>query len=209
MRNGPRERETSAEEDTAPPSALERIVSGAERAFREHGFSTSRVEDILAAGDVSRRTFYQRFAGKDEVAGVLLGRAVEGLVATVKRETERLRSPRSKVAAALDAYLGLFRENGYVKELILESMRPGSKLVSTRRVALDAVIAFIVREAEAGGARSVDPLVVEHLLLGIEGLVLGRLGPHGLARADAERIRDSVLPLFESVLVAVRRERSK
>jgi AcrR family transcriptional regulator len=184
----------------APPDegagARDRILSGAERAFRKLGFAAARVEDILAAAEVSRRTFYQRFESKEAVAEALLVRAVEVLVTAASARSSEERTPAAKLGAALDAYLELCQRHGpVVRDLLIESMRHGSRLSATRSRGVDAVVKFVLEQLD--GKTKPDPLVVQHVVLGYEGMVLFHMGANGLSASDAEKLRTTLGPVLE------------
>ena len=185
------------------PPARERILIGAEQAFRKLGLGAARVEDILAAAGVSRRTFYELFSNKDEVAEALLAHSVAILVGAARSRTEGLRSQRARMAGALDVYFELWQRHGRViRDLFAESMRPGSRLAVARRQAIDAVVQFVCADVEASRKRAIDPIVVEHLLLGVEGVLIHHMDERGLLGLDIKRLRASVGDLFERVLAA-------
>ena len=129
------------------PPVMERILLGAEHVFAKLGLRDARVDDILVAADVSRRTFYKRYAGKDEVAEALLVRSVETLIGAASERAARAASPRARIEAALDVYLDLFREHGRLaRDLFVESQRPGSPLAPTRAKAAERVVSFILAD---------------------------------------------------------------
>lgn len=184
------------------PNTPERILAGAHRAFARLGYDAARVEDILEASGVSRRTFYQHFPSKDAVAEVLWERAARTLLAKVRLRMERAASPREAIAGALEAYVaGWGRSAGYLRDLSLDSLRPGSPLASKRKQGVRAMVQRLVAEAEK--VRGVRPPseVVEHCVLGLHGLLLHRTEARGLTQRSAGAIRDATLAVAERVLL--------
>jgi AcrR family transcriptional regulator len=161
------------------PPPRERLLIAAEAVWSDAGYAVARVEDVLRVADVSRATFYQHFAGKEDLAGALLERAVGLLLTTASERSLLGDSFEAKVALALDAYLELWEQHGrIVQELTAEALRPGSSLGPMRKRAVDAPI---------------EPVVVRHLILGIEAeLMHARLGK-GIARKS--ELRDQLLAL--------------
>src|ERR1700710_2478656 len=47
--------------------ARERIVSAAQQLFRDQGINATGMDQLCAVAEVSKRTLYQHFAGKDEL----------------------------------------------------------------------------------------------------------------------------------------------
>ena len=47
------------------------ILAAATKVFTQHGIASTRVEDILLAAGIARRTFYRHFRSKDDVLAAL------------------------------------------------------------------------------------------------------------------------------------------
>ena len=47
------------------------VLAAAVGVFSKHGIEATRIEDLLEASNVSRRTFYKYFRSKDEVLAAL------------------------------------------------------------------------------------------------------------------------------------------
>src|ERR1700749_2583283 len=47
--------------------ARERILSASQQLFRDQGINSTGMDQLCAVAEVSKRTLYQHFAGKDEV----------------------------------------------------------------------------------------------------------------------------------------------
>ena len=54
--------------------ARERILSASQRLFRDHGINGTGTDQLCAVAEVSKRTLYQHFAGKDELIAECLRR---------------------------------------------------------------------------------------------------------------------------------------
>jgi len=54
--------------------ARERILSAARQLFRDQGINSTGIDQLCAAAEVSKRTLYQHFAGKDELIAECLRR---------------------------------------------------------------------------------------------------------------------------------------
>src|SRR5580704_12402193 len=110
-------------------SGFARVLRGAVIAFAERGYDDTRIEDILAAGSVSPRTFYQFFKSKQEALAALsdlfLTVVVEvsrkEIVPTMTRE-ERLHT----LARILVGGMALVERMAQI--VIAEALRPGAAL---------------------------------------------------------------------------------
>lgn len=54
--------------------ARERIISASQQLFREQGINRTGMNELCAAAEVSKRTAYQHFGGKDELVAEYLRR---------------------------------------------------------------------------------------------------------------------------------------
>ena len=155
------------------PPPRERLLIAAEAVWSDVGYAASRVEDVLKVADVSRATFYQHFRGKEELAAALLDRAIEVLLEAAARRSLGGTTYEEKVAAALDAYLELWERHGrIVSELTVEALRPGSSLGPVRKRAVDAAVAVLSAQFQLQRGVPIEPMVVRHLILGIEAVLM-------------------------------------
>jgi AcrR family transcriptional regulator len=170
--------------------ARAKIVAAAIDAFAEHGVATTRVEDILVAADLSRRTFYQHFDDKLAVVHAIFEVVTRHLAETFTVAVAHTADPMAAIGEALDGYLELHRtDRDIVRALVEESLRADSPLFALRMRfrkdimrTLDALFAAITR-------RKLDPLVSLALVSAVEGISLDILSrdttPAEIARARA------------------------
>ncbi|HTQ47169.1 MAG TPA: helix-turn-helix domain-containing protein [Polyangiaceae bacterium] len=145
------------------------ILQGAAIVFADKGFRASSVEDILVAGNISRRTFYRLYKSKEEVASALYqigtNRLLEGCKAAIREEAEPLR----QIERCIDAHLenaGAFGRLVFV--LGGEAQARESLLYAQRMETHRALVSALV---EGASARRVDPLVFQALIIALEGVV--------------------------------------
>jgi len=110
-------------------SGFARALRGAVIAFTTLGFDDARIEDILAAGKVSPRTFYQFFRSKHEALAALSDLFLTVVVEVARKELglpgttdERLR----KLARILVGGVALLERMAQI--VISEALRPGAPL---------------------------------------------------------------------------------
>lgn len=84
--------------------ARERILTTAEKLFYEQGVNATGMEQLTSVAHVSRRTFYQHFAGKDDLVAAYLARV--GAPGSTGREQVLDRTD----LAARERLLALFRD---------------------------------------------------------------------------------------------------
>src|SRR5664279_4953149 len=83
--------------------ARERILSASQRLFRDQGINCTGVNELCAVAEVSKRTFYQHFAGgKDELIAEHLRRFDPDIMPEVFDHTDL--TPRERLVAAFDIH---------------------------------------------------------------------------------------------------------
>jgi len=83
----------------------ERITEAAMRLFLDRGFAETTLDEIAAAADVSRRSFFHYFASKEEVVFAWQDAQSAALLAAVA-DTEPARSPLEAAESAIIAVIG-------------------------------------------------------------------------------------------------------
>ena len=160
--------------------ARERIIAAAVGTFARHGVPATRVEDVLIAAGVSRRTFYQQFDDKDAVVHAIFSLVTRTLAETFAAAVARTRDPLAAIDEALGAFLELHAtDRALMRALVEESLRADSALFALR-------VSFrtdIMRGLDALFGSRVDPMVSLALVSAVEGISLE------LLRAGAGRSR--------------------
>ena len=121
------------------------LVETALRLFAERGYDTVTVEEIAAASDVSRRTFFRYFATKE---AVVMARR-EGLARTLRAALEASEAPPFEAVRA--ALLALADEYVAKRDLIL-----------AERALVRAVPALVVADIELD--RVYEAIIADHFL---------------------------------------------
>jgi AcrR family transcriptional regulator len=80
--------------------ALERIIGASRQLFREQGINRTGMDQLCAVAEVSKRTAYQHFAGKDELVAEYLRRYDPDLMSAVFDRTDL--TPRERLLAAFE-----------------------------------------------------------------------------------------------------------
>jgi AcrR family transcriptional regulator len=178
-----------------------RIISGAMEAFDRVGVADCTVEDILRAAGVSRGTFYQYFRNKEDVLATVFQFSVRLLVERVREAISEVGEPFEKIERAVDIYLAMQMEQGrLIHGMLVEAMRPGSRMAELREWALDMMVSFIHDTVVAAQQRYVDPLVYRGLLVVVEGLVLHMRENPRFSAEQAAHIRRVVIPIIERTM---------
>ncbi|HEX2702365.1 MAG TPA: TetR family transcriptional regulator [Solirubrobacteraceae bacterium] len=80
--------------------ARERILSASQQLFRDQGINSTGMDQLSAVAEVSKRTLYQHFTGKDELIAEHLRRFDPDIMPEVFDRTDL--APRARLLAAFD-----------------------------------------------------------------------------------------------------------
>ncbi|WP_106346955.1 TetR/AcrR family transcriptional regulator [Antricoccus suffuscus] len=80
--------------------ARERILSASQQLFRDQGINGTGIDQLCAAAEVSKRTLYQHFTGKDELVAECLRRFDPDILPEVFDRTDL--TPRERLLAVFD-----------------------------------------------------------------------------------------------------------
>lgn len=143
----------------------------------ELGYARTTVAHITTRARVSRRTFYELFANRDECLAAVL----QDVVAVVERELAAANLGglgwRERVRGGLFAILSFFdREPALARVSVVQSLRGGPEILERRELIL-ARLAAVVEEGRKEGARGGEctPLTAEGLVGAAAGIVYARL----------------------------------
>ncbi|WP_371633302.1 TetR/AcrR family transcriptional regulator [Streptomyces sp. NBC_01259] len=144
--------------------ARERIISAAQRLFREQGINRTGMDQLCTAAEVSKRTAYQHFGGKDELVAEYLRGFDPSVLSGVFDRTDL--APRERLLAAFDVppttplcpYIAAAVE-------LHDSQHPASQYARDYKKAVAARLAGTAREAGAADPEQLG----EQLALLIDG----------------------------------------
>jgi AcrR family transcriptional regulator len=168
--------------------------------FARLGIAETRVEDILAAANIARRTFYRYFSGKDEVLAALFAVWTAELVRAVEDARARSDDPLGGIRAGIDLYLGFYRSGPPVlRELVALAMSSTSPLAPRRRWLRGEVVRLLDQAVREHDGRKLDPLVYYGLLGALEGLSI-ELGDPKTTTGDVDRARVAIHAILDHTL---------
>jgi AcrR family transcriptional regulator len=187
---------TTRTRDARPGSAItahfarSAILAAATKVFTQHGIAAARVEDILVAAKIARRTFYKYFASKDEVLAALYEVWTDEILRAVATARAHQPSvPLAGIRAGIDIFLGFYRSGPRaMRELVELAMRSDSLLAKRRAWLREQIVGLIDDSIFALDGRRLDHLVYYGLVSALEGIAL-ELGAPDTTAADVERAR--------------------
>ncbi len=157
----------------------ERLIAGIAEAIAEHGFSGTTIAHITRAAAVSRRTFYEHFASKDECFVAAYDTVMNELrdrVTTAFEETEDW--PRA-IKAGIEAMLQfLAAEPSLARLCMVEALVAGPAVVERYDAAIQSFVPYF-REGREGRSPEVlsrlSPTTEEALVGGMVSLISRRI----------------------------------
>jgi AcrR family transcriptional regulator len=174
------------------------IVGAAAQVFARLGFAGTRVEDILEAAGVARRTFYKYFSGKEDVLAAVYDLATSELVKALRRVP--LGEPLEVIGYGLDIYLDYHVENGaLLKVLVEQAIRSDSPLAEARRRFREEVANILDTVVRASTGEANDPMLYLALISALEGLSLDLVAKKTTA-SDVKRAKEVMHLLARRVL---------
>lgn len=194
----------------------ERMLLAVAEAVAEQGFATTTVADIIARARLSRRTFYEHFADKEECYLAAYDTVVEQLLAAVGQAYEQADGWTQKVHDGLETFLAyLAAEPAFARMCIVEVVAAGAEARSRRDAAMRVFVDFLEPgRAEAPKGIEVPALASEIVVGGIYEIIYSRLqrdAANELVELLPELLRCALIPFIghSAAERAVRETRSR
>jgi AcrR family transcriptional regulator len=136
-----------------------RLLDAMAQAVAEHGYGATTVAHVVALAGVSRKTFYEHFADKEDCFLALYDTGIAyvlGRIAEAVQDQSFDGEPHARLAAGLQAFLAVLAEEpAFSRAIILEVHAAGARATARRRATLEA---FARRYEEVNAqARATDP----------------------------------------------------
>ncbi len=152
------------------------LTATAEIAY-EHGVQGLSVATVCERSGLSRKTFYDLFAGREDCLYATFEDGVEQAGRVVGDALVGKRSWREQVRAALTSLLSFFeREPAIARLLIVEALSSGTRTLKARRSVLKRVIAFVDEgRAEIKAGHEPQPLTAEGTVGAVFSVIHARM----------------------------------
>ncbi len=189
-----------------------RILSGAVHAVDELGYANTSVGEIVTRSRVSRRTFYEIFANRDECLQAVIADTVARMQLELERAGVARLAWRERVRLGLWRILSfLDREPQLARVCVVGALGGGRQVLALREAVL-AELAAVVDEGriERGRGGECTPMTAEGVVGAASAIVYARL-----VRSESPPLRGLLGELMGIVALpylgpaAARRERSR
>jgi AcrR family transcriptional regulator len=191
-----------------------RLLNAAVVSIDELGYTGATVAHIAARARVSRKTFYDLFAGREDCLLAILRDTVNRIAADLASFDPETRLWRERVRVGLWGVLSFFdREPAIARVCVVQSAR-GSQRVLEYREEILARLAGVIDEGRHESARAVrtPPLTAEGLVGAVVAIVYKRLlkgaGDEPFKDLLGELMSMIVLPYLGPAMARKERDRS-
>lgn len=169
-----------------PVTQRERLLDGMARTVAQQGYAATSVADVLRASRISRRTFYEQFADKEDCFLAAYDQIADRCTELVTAAFQGAASWSEGIERAIDAALALLAaEPDFARLGVVEVLAAGPRGLARRDATLRRFVEFIERgRAELDGAGTPPPALVGQAIVGgIYELVYSHI-----VRGDTERL---------------------
>jgi AcrR family transcriptional regulator len=176
----------------------ERLIAGLASAVAEHGYNAVTITHITKAASVSRRVFYENFAGKEECFAAAFDVVVDHIGGLVGEAVEVAADwPQRAVAAARSVLGFLASEPDLARLCLVESQSAGPAVATRFHAAVGELVPPLrLGRAERSSGRAL-PESTEEQVIGALVSLAGRK----VAAGEAEQLEE-LLPDFTEFILS-------
>jgi AcrR family transcriptional regulator len=152
-----------------------RLFAAAAAVFARVGYADATAEAIAREAGMSKATFYEHFANKEECIVALFDAATEMVLDAMRQAAARdaADDPRARVRSTLGAVLEtLATYPDESQTLLVEIVGAGPRAMERRDRALEAVAQYLEELNAQDAARGATPRLAEHEAFAIVGAVV-------------------------------------
>jgi AcrR family transcriptional regulator len=190
-------------------SQRSRMLSAITEAVAEKGYAKTVVADVIARSGVSRATFYEQFASKDDCFRAAFEAHAALVTDFMRAGLDHLRtsdaSPLEKLDSVLSTYLGaLASAPALARVFLVEVYAAGPECIEQRRRSLDVFVDVLAATHEGLdgplGTRPDQRFTAEVLVAAVSSMVTNLVAADELDRLPA--LHDQLMALASELLVS-------
>ena len=177
-----------------------RLLEALGSAAAAKGYAAVTIDDIVRGAGVSKKTFYEHFADKEECFLAAYEAASEELLLRVTEAQVSHQDWVERARAGIVAYLRwLAADPALARVFLIEVAAAGPRAAEHRERARSRYAELIRRRHETGGGRSLPAEVFEAIVGAMDDLVSRRIRERGADRLDE---LEAVLVYLELAVLA-------
>jgi len=165
-----------------------RLIVAMVDAVAARGYAATTIADVVALAKVSRRTFYEYFADKEECFLAAYEVASDLLLAAIAAAVDEEAPWEDRLLAGIDAYLeGVAGEPAVSRVFLVEVLGAGPRALARRR---DIISRFAAQLREVVTIGTQDPGGVRVLSEEMSIAIVGAVNELVLVKVEQDRIPD-------------------
>jgi AcrR family transcriptional regulator len=185
------------------------LTQGLAAAVSEKGYAASTIADIVAHARVSKRTFYEHFADKEECLTALYADACDQLMVVLRAAGDPGQPWRERVRVAVTAYLSTLESLPAVNRMLLVEMQAAGprayRLRQEKQRQFAETLVAIVDEGRPANPEipPLSPVMAIALVGGLNELLMQAIDPYaqsGARAAPLASLEDTVVRFVSAVL---------
>jgi AcrR family transcriptional regulator len=163
---------------TPEPDHRARLLEAMAVAVTEKGYAQTTIADVARCARVSKRTFYEHFADKEECFLAAYATLSDLAFDRIAKAAEQESDPEARLEAALRAYIAVLEEQpAMTRSFLMEIQAAGAKALLLRRAILGRYSDLLRLLVDAARAREPDvsplsPAMATAVVGGINELLL-------------------------------------
>jgi|SRR5688572_8104846 TetR/AcrR family fatty acid metabolism transcriptional regulator len=163
----------TAHSSAASGDKRERILDAAERIFARDGFFAAKVADVAKDAGVADGTIYLYFKSKDDLLISLFESRMERVNHTLAAAIEPVAGARAKLAALIETYVGLVKDQPSTAEIMTVELRQSSRFMkeydNPKFAELLRLIGGVIADGQASGelGTAIPPAIAARMIFGV------------------------------------------
>jgi len=185
--------------DVVEASQRTRLLEAVGRAVAERGYAAATIDDVVSRAGVSKKTFYDHFADKEDCFLAAYETASEELLERVREAHASHDDWPERTRAGVRAYLRwLAAEPALARVFLIEVAAAGPQALE-RREALRDCYAELMRERRVDGQPRLPIEVFHAVVAAVDDVVVRHIREHGAEQLPA---LEPVLLYLQTALLA-------
>ncbi len=177
-----------------------RLLDGMANAVAANGYAATTIADIVRLAGVSRRTFYEHYATKQECFIALYEAASLHALKVLRNAIDPAHDWQTQLERAMNAYLGSIAQNPVLmRTLFIEILGLGEEGLAARRRINEEIVAFMLKVVNAEQRETpLSPELAMAVVGGVNELVL-----QAIERKRVDTLQDIVAPALQLIRAVI------